>query len=71
MKKYRVIFKKVYDLDVEAKDEDQLTVAMQQVINTYSKFDRKAIAAKATLRFSYETVGKQLDSIYESILKGN
>jgi glycosyltransferase involved in cell wall biosynthesis len=39
---------------VEAKNEDQLMLAMQQAINSYSKFDRKAIAEKAALFFSYD-----------------
>jgi len=56
---------------VDPKEEDQLTAVMMQMINSYPKFDRKAIAAKAALRFSYETVGKQFDSVYDSILKSS
>ncbi len=56
---------------VQSQDEEALTRAMLEMINEFNRYDRKAIAEKAVQRFSYDTVGRQLDRLYESTKKSN
>jgi len=49
---------------IEAKNEEALAGAMQQMINNYRNYDREKIAGKAKNKFSYEVIGKKLDEIY-------
>lgn len=53
---------------VPAADEEKLRLAMQEMIDTYNRYDRLAIAMQAASRFSYATVGRQLDEIYRKVL---
>lgn len=54
---------------VKAGDEQQLTAAMQKMMRDHQQYNRKEIAANAAARFSYETVGRQFDSAYDSLIK--
>jgi len=45
-------------------DEDGLFNAIETMVNNVQRFDRKAIAADAAAEYSYESVGKQLYSLY-------
>lgn len=56
---------------IEPKDESALAAAMQQMINTYSGFNRKQIAATAKDRFSYEVIGKKMDEVYHCAITRN
>lgn len=47
-----------------------LVQAMRQIMDQYTKYDRKQIAALAAAKFSYEAVGKQFDAVYRSLLSG-
>lgn len=49
-------------------NEDELLTAMHQVASGNIQFDRKKIAEKATTKFSYSVIGKELDDIYNEIL---
>lgn len=53
---------------VKAGDEQQLTVALQKMIRDHRNYNPKEIAAKAAARFSYETVGRLFDSVYDSLI---
>lgn len=53
---------------IEPKDENALATAMQQMIDNYSKFDRKKLAEESKNKFSYETVGKKMEEVYSSVL---
>ncbi|NOT52471.1 MAG: glycosyltransferase [Chitinophagaceae bacterium] len=52
---------------IEAKDENALVNAMQQVMNDYMKYDRKEIAENARTTFSYSVIGKKFDGIYSGL----
>jgi glycosyltransferase involved in cell wall biosynthesis len=54
---------------VDAGNIDQLVKAMQQMIETYESYDRRAIATAAAALFSYETVGKTISDIYQKLLQ--
>ncbi len=49
---------------VENEDVEQLTDAMQQMIDSYTNYDRPVIAAKATARFAYPVVAEEIMAIY-------
>ncbi|MFN8289507.1 MAG: glycosyltransferase [Chitinophagaceae bacterium] len=51
---------------VDAGNEAALAGAMQTLLMQYANYDRKRIAEKAAARFSYESIGKQFDSVYRS-----
>ena len=55
---------------VVARDEKALATAMKEMSENYSMFDRKKIAEHALGRFSYPVIGKKLDDVYQSVLKG-
>lgn len=52
---------------VEAKDEEALYQGIQQMLNHYDKYDRKAIREKAVEQFSYEAVAEAFDKVYQDI----
>lgn len=56
---------------VENENVDQLTTAMQQVIDNYNLYNRNKIAEEASAKFNYGVVGKQHAEIYKSILQKN
>ena len=56
---------------VESESIDQLTNAMQIIIDNYENYDRVSIAKKATEAFNYDTIGSQHLTIYNSILSNN
>jgi len=58
-------------IQVEPRNEQQLTNAMLRVIRNYATYNRKQIAENAAARFSFETAGKRLDAIYDSLLAAN
>lgn len=53
---------------VKPRDENGLAQAMLDMIQTIGRYDKKAIAAEAQKRYSYETVGKQFEDLYLSVL---
>ena len=54
---------------VESENEEQMTIALNRIMNEYEKFDRKAIAHEASRHFSYETIGKQFYDLYNEVTK--
>jgi len=51
---------------IDPKNESELFEAMKKMIQTHASYDREEIANDARQRFSYNTVGKQLLSLYTS-----
>jgi glycosyltransferase involved in cell wall biosynthesis len=56
---------------VQSGNENGLVQAMNRMINDYQNFDRSQIAKDACEKFSYSTIGKQLDELYRKALKLN
>ena len=54
---------------VESENEEQLTAALDRMMNEYGKFDRKEIADTARQLFSYETIGKQFYDLYNEVTR--
>ena len=54
---------------IEPINQRALADAMEQMMNSYSSYDHKRIALTARDKFSYESVGKKLDGLYNSVLK--
>ncbi|MEP7374239.1 MAG: glycosyltransferase [Chitinophagaceae bacterium] len=54
---------------VESENEEQLTAALNRIMNEYDKFDRKTIANEANRQFCYETIGKQFHDLYNEVTK--
>ncbi len=50
---------------VESKNELQLADAMKKMILHFNSYDRLSIAKKASAAFNYDTVGKQINRIYD------
>jgi glycosyltransferase involved in cell wall biosynthesis len=50
---------------VDALNEKALPIAFETMLNRYDSFDRKKIAKEAIEKYSYTTVGKKLDTIYQ------
>lgn len=55
----------------EPGNDEAFFLKMKQMVNDYAQYDRQSIAANAKARFSYETVGKQMDDVYESVIQGS
>lgn len=51
---------------VEAGDEMALLNAIEKMMNTFLQYDRNSIARDAGNKYSYESVGKQLFSLYST-----
>jgi glycosyltransferase involved in cell wall biosynthesis len=54
---------------VQSENEEQLTDALDMMMNEYNRFDRKAIADNASQLFSYKTIGKQFYDLYNELRK--
>lgn len=54
---------------VESENEEQLTLALDRMMNEYNQFDKKAIANEASRQFSYETIGKQFYGLYNELTR--
>jgi glycosyltransferase involved in cell wall biosynthesis len=54
---------------VDAGNMEQLVKAMQQMMDTYETYDRRAISMAAAAMLSYEVVGKTINNIYQKLLK--
>ena len=59
------VINKANGLLVESENEMQLAAAMKQVISNYNSYDRAHIAIEAGAAFNYDTVGRQIATIYE------
>ena len=53
---------------VESENIEQLTNAMQLIIDNYKNYDRVCIAKKAMQLFNYEAIGNQYCTVYTNIL---
>jgi glycosyltransferase involved in cell wall biosynthesis len=53
---------------LEPADENALTTAMKQVIEKTKKFDRHNISAAAVPKFSFESIGKKIDDVYNRVM---
>lgn len=53
---------------VEPGKESELATAMQLMLTQQAIYEREEIAKNAAARFSYETTGKELDTLYNGIL---
>ena len=53
---------------VDSENIDQLVNAMQKMMDTYEKYDKKSIAYSAAEAFNYDKVGSRYVTIYETIL---
>lgn len=53
---------------VNKDDLNELTIAMQYLMDNYSSFDKLKIAEQANGLYSYDIVGKQIFSVYEKII---
>jgi hypothetical protein len=41
---------------------------MKEIMDSYSKYDRKKIAEQAAGKFSYPVIGKKLDEVYVAVI---
>jgi glycosyltransferase involved in cell wall biosynthesis len=53
---------------IQPKNVEQLTVQMKVLVDDYDKFDRTKISSEATARYSYQTIGKHIVDVYNSLL---
>jgi glycosyltransferase involved in cell wall biosynthesis len=56
-------------VQVKPKNDLGLANAMEQMINSYASFKRETIAEDAKRRYSYPTIGKEIDQVYNSVLE--
>jgi glycosyltransferase involved in cell wall biosynthesis len=54
---------------ISAGDENELLEAMKEMIRNHNKYDKTKISQKASAQFSFETVGKKITGVYDSVLK--
>jgi glycosyltransferase involved in cell wall biosynthesis len=54
---------------VSSGNEHELLEAMKEMIRNHQIYDREKISRRAASLFSYETVGKKITEIYDSVLK--
>ena len=54
---------------INAGNEKELLDAMKKMIKNYRMFDKIKISESASALFSYETVGKEITKVYNSVLK--
>lgn len=52
---------------VQSENEEELTAAMNRMINEYPKYDRQKIAGDAQQQFGYETIGKKFYELYYEV----
>jgi glycosyltransferase involved in cell wall biosynthesis len=53
---------------IESGDEKELLEAMKKMMLNHSSYDKDKISRRATAEFSYETVGKEIVEVYNSVL---
>ena len=53
---------------VDSENTGQLTLAMEEMIRNYHRYQRTGIAETAKAAFSYEVVGAQITAIYDDML---
>jgi glycosyltransferase involved in cell wall biosynthesis len=56
---------------INAGDETALLEAMKEMISNYHLYNKENISRKAIGQFSYETIGKKITEVYDSVLKNN
>lgn len=56
---------------IKNKNEEQLLEALEKIYNNYQHFNRRKIAEVASKRFSYTTVGNQINEVYKELIRGN
>lgn len=56
---------------IQPHDENELSEAMNEMMNSYSKYNGKKIAAEAREKFSYPVIGQLFDDLYEKTLFHN
>jgi len=56
---------------IQSENEDELTRAMNKMIEGNNKFDRYKIAMEAKNKFSYSAIGRQFNNLYKEILMIN
>ncbi len=54
---------------VQSGNEEELTLAMKDMILQYHKYDKDKISQDATKMYSYESIGKKIREVYESVLE--
>jgi glycosyltransferase involved in cell wall biosynthesis len=54
---------------VTAGNENELLEAMKEMIRSHLVYDRDKIASQASSLFSYETIGKKITDMYDTVLK--
>jgi glycosyltransferase involved in cell wall biosynthesis len=54
---------------IESGKEIQLFEAMKEMIKNYDFYENKIISRQASEAFSYETIGKEISDVYDSVLK--
>lgn len=56
---------------IPVNDTEAMTKAMLYMVNHYKDYDRAQIAEDCRKRFSSEAIGKQLEDIFEEVIKSN
>ncbi len=54
---------------IPSNDTKQLALQIEAMVNNYKHYDRKKISEEAIARYNYQTIGKQIIEVYESIVK--
>jgi glycosyltransferase involved in cell wall biosynthesis len=54
---------------IHAGDENELLEAMKDIIRNYKNYDKRGISNRATVQFSYETIGEKIIRVYDSVLE--
>ncbi len=54
---------------VNPNDENELCLAMNELMNNYSKYDLNQISKDAINQYSYEAVARQIKTVYQSVLE--
>ncbi len=53
---------------IEPGNMEMLVAKMNYMIRHHPQYDRKQISADATIKYAYETVGKQINAFYRQVL---
>ena len=56
---------------IPSENEDELLSALKEMMDKYDFYDGEAIAALATVKYSYPNIGKHFFELYKQILKEN
>jgi glycosyltransferase involved in cell wall biosynthesis len=54
---------------VQSGNEVELTLAMKDMILQYHKYDKDKISLDAAELYSYESIGKKINQVYDSVLE--